>query len=125
MDDTITRLTELQGRAERVKNTPLPTPYDYYTYSFLILFVFLFPFAFTDEFIGAQFGNMIIPTSVITAWIFNQLYIFGSVLAKPFDGLETDVPMHFICRNLEIDLKEAIGGSEIPDPIVPIKGVLA
>lgn len=124
MDDTITRLTELQGRVERLKNTPLPTPYDYYTYAFLIVFVFLFPFTFTDEFIAAQLGSMIIPTSVITAWIFNQLYIFGSVLAKPFDGLETDVPMQFICRNLEIDLKQAIGESEVPAPIEPINGVL-
>src|SRR6056297_3270176 len=31
MDDTLTRLTDLQGRAERIKGTPLPRPYDYYT----------------------------------------------------------------------------------------------
>ncbi|HBQ00024.1 MAG TPA: hypothetical protein DD672_06025 [Gammaproteobacteria bacterium] len=124
MDDTITRLTELQGRAERVKNTPLPTPYDYYTYAFLLVFVFLFPFAFADEFIDANFGVMVIPITVITGWIFNQLYIFGSVLARPFDQLETDVPMHFICRNLEIDLKQAIGHAEIPEPIEAVNGIL-
>jgi len=124
MDDTITRLTELQGRAERVKNTPLPTPYDYYTYAFLIVFLFLFPFAFADEFIDANFGVMVIPITVITGWVFNQLYIFGSVLARPFDRLETDVPMHFICRNLEIDLKQAIGEDKIPEPIEPVNGVL-
>ena len=75
-------------------------------------------------YIDANFGVMVIPITVITGWIFNQLYIFGSVLARPFDQLETDVPMHFICRNLEIDLKQAIGHAEIPEPIEAVNGIL-
>lgn len=42
IDDTITRLTELQGMLEKLKDTPLPRPYDYYTRDFLAVFILFF-----------------------------------------------------------------------------------
>lgn len=124
MDDTITRLTDLQGRAERIKSTPLPRPYDYYTMAFLSLFIFFFPFAFVESFIEMAAAWLIIPVTAIVGWIFYQIYVFGKVLSNPFENWKTDVALHAISRVIEIDLKEIIAEESIPQPLVPQNGAL-
>ncbi len=124
MDDTLTRITDLQGRAERIESTPLPVPYDYYTMSFLVVFVFFFPFAFIDKFMDFSASWLIIPVTVIISWIFYQIYVIGSVMSKPFAGWKTDVAMTDICTTIEIDLKEVIGDSDIPEKVKPKGGAL-
>jgi putative membrane protein len=41
-----------------------------------------------------------------------------------FEGLSNDVPMLYICRNIEIDLLQQLGELNLPSPIQPIKNVL-
>ncbi len=124
MDDTITRLTDLQGKCERIKSTPLPRPYDYYTMAFLNLFIFFFPFAFIDELDALNEAFLIFPITVLVGWMFYQIYVLGKVLASPFDNMKTDVAVKAICRTIEIDLKEIIRHENIPSPLKPVKGVL-
>ena len=124
MDDTLTRITDLQGRAERIKYTPLPVPYDYYTMSFLVVFVLFFPFAFIDFFIGHSVAWLIVPVTVLVSWVFYQIYVIGRVMAKPFAGWKTDVALNSICTVIEIDLKEVLGDTDIPEKEKPKGGAL-
>jgi putative membrane protein len=124
MDDTLTRLTDLQGRCERIKSTPLPRPYDYYTMAFLNLFIFFFPFAFIKELLNLGEDYLIFPITILVGWMFYQIYILGKVLSKPFDNMKTDVALNAICITIEIDLKEIIGDKNVPAPLKPEKGVL-
>lgn len=124
MDDTLTRITDLQGRAERIKDTPLPVPYDYYTMSFLVVFVFFFPFAFIEKFMEFEAAWLIVPITVMISWIFYQIYVIGRVMSKPFAGWKTDVAMTSICTAIEIDLKEVIGDSDIPEKAKAKSGAL-
>lgn len=124
MDDTLTRITDLQGRAERIKSTPLPRPYDYYTMAFLNLFVFFFPFAFIETFIKISAPLMIIPVTGIVSWIFYQIYVFGRVMSNPFENWKTDVALTAICTVIEIDLKETIGDEDVPVLMKPENGAL-
>ena len=124
MDDTITRLTGLQGRAEKIKNTPLPRPYDYYTLAFLGLFTLLFPFAFIGDFTAVGMPWGIAPVTVVVSWFFYQLYAFGYALSNPFENFDTDVPLDAICREIEIDLKEVISVDSIPAKLQAVDGVL-
>lgn len=124
MDDTLTRLTDLQGRCERIKSTPLPRPYDYYTMAFLNLFIFFFPFAFIKELLNLGEDYLIFPITILVGWMFYQIYVLGKVLASPFDNMKTDVSMNAICTTIEIDLKEIIGDKSVPAPLKPEKGVL-
>jgi putative membrane protein len=124
MDDTLTRITDLQGRAERIQDTPLPVPYDYYTMSFLVVFVFFFPFAFVEKFMELGAVWLVMPITVIVSWIFYQIYVIGRVMSKPFAGWKTDVAMTTICTTIEIDLKEVIGDSDIPEKVKPKGGAL-
>lgn len=122
IDDTITRLTELQGMLEKLKDTPLPRPYDYYTRAFLAVFILFFPFGMIDTFWKLNLPLLIVPVTVVVGWIFYQIYVFGTVMSQPFN-FKTDIPMDFIARNIEIDLKEIIG-EEAPDALSSEKGYL-
>jgi ion channel-forming bestrophin family protein len=124
MDDTLTRLTDLQGRCERIKSTPLPRPYDYYTMAFLNLFIFFFPFAFIKELLNLGEDYLIFPITILVGWMFYQIYVLGKVLASPFDNMKTDVAMNAICTTIEIDLKEIVGDKNVPEPLKAEKGVL-
>lgn len=123
IDDTNSRLTELQGSLERIQDTPLPRPYDYYTRAFLAVFILFFPFGMIDVFWQLSIPLLIIPVTMVVGWIFYQIYVFGTVMAQPF-SFKTDIPMDFIVRNIEIDLKEIIGEGEVPPPIESRKGYL-
>jgi len=124
MDDTLTRLTELQGRCERIKATPLPRPYEYYTLAFLNLFVFIFPFGIVDTLNKLGEIYLIFPITVLVGWMFFQIYLLGKVLANPFDNMKTDVALDSICRSIEVDLLELVLYEEVPKPLKPVKGVL-
>lgn len=122
--DTLARLTDLQGMAERIKSTPLPRPYDYYTMTFLNLFILLFPFGVVKSFADQGLSWLILPVTVVVGWTFFQIYIFGKVLSNPFENWHTDVALDAISTTIEIDLKETIGDADVPAPLKPQNGVL-
>ncbi len=124
MDDTLTRITDLQGRCERIKNTPLPRPYEYYTLAFLNLFIFIFPFGIVQMLSDLNESYLIFPITILVGWMFFQIYVLGKVLANPFDNLKTDVALDSICRTIEIDLLEIVQSDAVPTPLRPVKGVL-
>jgi putative membrane protein len=41
-----------------------------------------------------------------------------------FEGNVNSIPMLSICRTIEIDLKQMLGETDTPPPIVPISDVL-
>ncbi len=122
--DTLTRLTDLQGRAERIKATPLPRPYDYYTLAFLNLFIFFMPYGVIGDFLELHVPLLIFPVTVIIGWIFFQIYIFGKVMSHPFQNWSTDVALDAVSNVIEIDLKETIFDPNVPEKLVPVDGVL-
>ncbi|MFZ1694122.1 MAG: bestrophin family ion channel [Flavobacteriales bacterium] len=124
MDNTLARLTDLQGMAERIRSTPLPRPYDYYTKAFLNVFILFFPFGVVRTFEDYNHAWLVIPVTVIIGWIFYQLYIFGKVMSNPFENWQTDVALDAICTTIAIDLKEALGDTDVPKPLEPVDGVL-
>ncbi len=124
IDDTLTRLTDLQGKAERIKSTPLPKPYDYYTKAFLNLFIISFPFAFIDIFRDIESIFLIFPVTALIGWIFYQLFVFGKVMSSPFANFQTDVALDAISNIIEIDLRETIEDNDIPEKLKPVDGTL-
>ncbi len=124
ISDTLTRLTDLQGKAERIKSTPLPKPYDYYTRAFLNLFIIAFPFAFIDIFRDIESIYLIFPVTALIGWIFYQLFVFGKVMSSPFANFKTDVALHAISNVIEIDLRETIEDKDVPEKMKPVDGAL-
>ncbi|EAR03008.1 bestrophin family protein [Maribacter sp. HTCC2170] len=125
----------LQGRCERIKNTPFPRQYSYVSTIFTWIFVLLLPFGLLSvfesefnelrEFIHQElFLTLMIPFSVLISWIFITMEKVGSNSEDPFEGRMNDVPMTALCRTIEIDLKDMLNEDNLPEKVQPKDNVL-
>lgn len=119
INTVLDRFYDIQGKCERIKNTPLPRQYAFFTTLFTRIFVSLLPFGFVE-----QLGWYTIPLSVLISWIFNTLEQVGTYTENPFDNGINDVPMSSLCITIERDLRNLLGDKELPEPKVAVKGVL-
>ena len=117
--ETVKELFAAQGRCERIKNTPLPRQYAFFTKSFVWIFVLLLPFALIQH-----LGWTALPIYIVLATIFTVTERIGSRTEDPFELKMEDVAMSFICRNIEIDLRQQLGEASVPSPLEPADGVL-
>jgi len=115
-----------QGAAERIKKFPLPRQYASLSFIFIGIFIFLLPFGLVTEFHDlSDWGAWLsIPFTIIVGWVFIMMELIGDYSENPFEGLSNDIPMLSICRTIEIDLKEMLGETDLPQPIEAKNGVL-
>lgn len=114
-----------QGRSEQLKDSPYPRQYAIINTLLVHLFCFLLPFGLLKEFdkmnetvTGLAQGNMVwlvIPFSVIISWMYTSLGQVGESTENPFEGNANDVPISQISKIIEIDLKEILGESDLPE----------
>ena len=126
MMDLITEMYTLQGKCERIKNTPFPRQYAYFATVFTWIFVALLPFGIVGEL--ATRGDLMVwltvPMSVILSWIFVTMDTVGDTSEDPFENFINDVPMTTLCRTIEIDLRQMLGEKDIPEAIQPVNDIL-
>ncbi len=119
-------LYEHQGKAERIKNFPLPRQYATMSIIFIGIFIFLLPFGMVPQF--ADLGDwgiwLSIPFTVLLGWIFVVMEIVGDYSENPFQGMSNDIPMLSLCRIIENDLREMLGETDLPEEIQAKDGVL-
>jgi ion channel-forming bestrophin family protein len=65
-----------------------------------------------------------IPFSVLISWVFMTMEQIGEASENPFDNGLNDVPISTICRNIEIDILELLGETELPEKRQPFRNVL-
>ncbi len=116
----------LQGKCERIKNTPFPRQYAYFSGIFTWIFILLLPFGLVGEFaeMGHNFVWLTIPFFVLIAWIFITMEMVGDNSEDPFENFINDVPMTALCRTIEIDLRDMLNEEELPEKIKAVDGVL-
>lgn len=115
-----------QGKAERIKSFPFPRQYAYFSEVFVSLFIVLLPFGLIGEFakLSESATWLTIPFSILISWIFDTMEKVGDTSENPFENSLNDVPMAAISRNIEIDLRELLGESELPEPLQATEGYL-
>ena len=122
LDATLSDITNLQGGAERIKNTPFPDRAVQSGRVFVWVVALMVALAFIDPietiYLLEFFAVMLI---VLSFKLVNDL---GEELSDPFENRANDTPMTAICRTIEIDLRQMLGETELPEPIEPVKGVL-
>ena len=126
MMDTLAEFYNLQGKCERINNTPLPRQYSYFSKVFVWVFVLILPFGLVNEFsnIGHNYIWFTVPVSVLISWIFFTMETVGDSSEDPFENFINDVPMTALCRTIEIDLREMLGETDLPPKIEAENGVL-
>lgn len=115
-----------QGAAERIKNYPFPRFYALFSDLFVKIFTFMLPFGLIAEMskLGIGASWLIIPLCTLIAWIYNTMEQIGDTSENPFENAVNDVPMSSICRNIEIDLRELLGETKLPERIKAVDDVL-
>lgn len=104
--ERLKEMYDLQGKAERIKNTVFPYYYLYFTEMFLWVFVAMLPCALVDS-----IGWLTIPVSVVISFVFYILDKSGIVTEDPFEARAADTPLSSLCRIIEIDLRQQLGES--------------
>jgi putative membrane protein len=115
-----------QGKCERIKNFPYPRQYATINLYFVWLFIFLVPFGMLQEFekLGEEMVWFTVPASVLVSWVFHTMEKIGEATENPFEGSSNDVPMAAISRSIEIDMREMLGETDLPEPLKPVNNIL-
>ena len=118
-------LYNLQGKCERIKNTPFPRQYAYFSTLFTWIFILLLPFGLLNVFeselhelgegIQQWFVFFLTPLSVLISWVFITMEKIGSNSEDPFEGRINDVPMTALCKTIEIDLRDMLNEKDLPE----------
>ncbi|MEJ6980409.1 bestrophin family ion channel [Pedobacter sp. P351] len=119
IEETIYQLTDNLGAAERIKNTPFPVPYSYFTWLLVHMFAILVPFGMVDS-----FGYLTIPVAMCAIFIFLVIEQIAIEIQDPFSNRENDIPVSAISQNIEIDLKEMLGDTNLPQRDEAKEGIL-
>jgi putative membrane protein len=110
LDDTLVRLCDAQGKAERIKNTIFPVTYRIFLHSIIYLFVVTLSISLKDV-----AGFFEIPLLLLISTAFFLLEKSAAHMQDPFENRPTDTPVSAIAKTIEINLKQLIGENEIPD----------
>lgn len=116
LDNTLVRLCDAQGRAERIKTTVFPVTYRLFLHAIIYLFVITLSISLRD--IGGMFE---IPLLLLISAAFLLLEKSATHMQDPFEDRPTDTAMTAITRNIEINVKQLLKESEIPQPQQPEK----
>jgi putative membrane protein len=118
-DSTLTDLTNILGGCERIKNTPLPRQYDFYPEMFIKVYCTVLPIVIVEE--VKLFTPIVV---LLVSFIFLILNRIGKNLEDPFENRPYDVPLTTLSRTIEINLRQALGETELPTPTQPLNGVV-
>jgi ion channel-forming bestrophin family protein len=114
-----------RANANGIKNFPFPRQYASTAVWLTFVFAALIPFGLMDIF--ASYGNRMwlsVPFSAMITWVFFLMEKIGDYSENPFEGTYNDVPITSIARTIEIDLREMINDTGIPEPARDDNGYL-
>jgi ion channel-forming bestrophin family protein len=126
MTRMLTEFYSQQGAAERIKSFPFPRQYAFFSYVFVWLFVCMLPFGLLTEMGKTNSWHLwlTVPFYTFIAWVFYTMEIVGDTSENPFENSINDIPMTAICRTIEIDLREMLGETQLPQRIRPVDNIL-
>jgi len=114
----------LQGKSERIKNFPFPRQYATVNLFFVWIFIILLPFGMLNIVSGMSnelFIWLTIPICVLVSWVFIMMELIGDYSENPFEGLFNDVPISSLARSIEIDIRQMLEETDLPDPLPPFE----
>lgn len=145
LSNMLVELYTLQGKSERIKNFPYPRQFATLNYIFVWSFIILLPFGIMEGFegigehiledllvheshstfthkaqqlIAKHFVWFSIPFSTLLSWVFHTMEAIGENTENPFEGGPNDVPITDMIRGIEIDIRQLIDDTDIPEAYV-------
>ena len=119
LDATMSAMVGSAASCERIKNTPVPFSYTLLLHRTAYMYCYLLPFGLVDS-----IGYLTPLVVAIVAYTFYGLDALGDEIEEPFGLSPNDLPLDAICRAIEIDLRDALGDTELPPPLLPVNSWL-
>lgn len=108
----VNRFIDIQGRAERIKNTPFLMIYSAFTRLIVLLYVLLIPFFLGDLDLGGEASNweyLALPIMAVISSIFLTINQLANLYGTPFADSMTSLPLAAICRQIDNRCAEMLG----------------
>jgi len=132
LTSALDELARLQGALKRMKSYPYAR--NYYSIAVFLVMVYvaivpfgLFPYA-QDLGKSAGIGHwtawLNVPFSAVVGWLFVSLEKVGENSSNPFEGGSNDVPISFIARRIEIEMRVMLGEQTDLKPIEAKNSIL-
>lgn len=145
MTNMLVEFYTLQGKSERIKNFPYPRQFATLNYLFVWIFILLVPYGIMEEFesfgvtildqlsshedqlsfihqtqvaIAKHFVWFSVPFSALISWVFHTMEMIGENTENPFEGGPNDVPITDLSRGIEIDIRQLIDDTDIPEAYI-------
>ena len=119
---TFNELHNAQVGCERIKNTPFPDNVAYAARGIAWGMAIIVPVAITDQSNRFELVDMVVvPIHMLSFVLIERL---GAELRNPFENGPNDTPMTTLCREVERELRQALGEESLPPAIEPSDGVL-
>jgi putative membrane protein len=114
LDNTLVRLVDSMGKAERINGTVFPSTYRQFLHFTIYLFVITLS-------ISLKQVNMVfeIPLLLAIAAAFFLIEKSAYHLQDPFRNRPSDVPVTAIARTIETNIRQLLGETKVPEPIKP------
>jgi putative membrane protein len=118
-------LARVQGALKRIKNYPYARNFYSIAVFLVMIFVAIVPFGlfpYAQE-LGKPGGLerwtvwLNVPFSAIVGWVFVSLEKVGENSSNPFEGGANDVPISFIARRIEMEMRTMLGEQTDLKPI--------
>jgi putative membrane protein len=124
IEGCLSQLSAYQAQCERIKSIPIPRQYTFFTRLFVWVFIMLLPFSFVQTFASAGMTWLVIPVTLLLAFVFGIVERTGAVNEEPFENRITDVPLSAYCIDIERDLRETLDERTLPERPVAQDGYL-
>ena len=105
----LNRFYDIQGKAERIKNTPFLMIYSAFTRIIVYFYVLLIPLFIGDIDLGGEnsgFEFLAIPIMVIISTVFLTINKLANLHGEPFSENKTSVTIDEICQTIEQNCNE-------------------
>ena len=113
LDNTLVRLCDAQGKSERIKTTVFPVTYRLFLHCIIYLFVITLAISLRVD------GLFETPLLIAISSAFFLLEKSATHMQDPFENRPTDTAMTAIARTIEINIKQLLKETEIPQPHQP------
>ncbi|SER04021.1 putative membrane protein [Faunimonas pinastri] len=115
MEEAISQMTAIQGGCERIRFTPLPFAYTLLLHRTAYLYCLALPFGLVDV---TRYATVFVVGLI--SYTFFGLDALGDEIEEPFGLLANDLPLHTISTRIEIDLRDALGETDLPAMPQPV-----
>ena len=118
IDLSLVELLDVQGGAERIQKTPIPTTFTYFPTRLVFLYSILLSIGLVQA-----LNWWVIPMVMIVGFFFRIIDIAGKLIEDPFNTFFYGLPLYAICRTIEANLCDRIGQEARPIPKA-VNGIL-